>query len=70
MWSPSQLARVSGIGRKKKKNKTAAEVAVGAEAAAEGEVPGIEAQREKRTRPSRKKAPPRPPPLQPPAYTT
>ena len=64
------MPRVSGIDRKKKKNKTAAEVVVGVEAAAEGEVPDIEAQREKRTRPSRKKAPPRPPPLQPFVHTT
>ena len=64
------MPRVSGIGRKKKKKKTAAEVAVGAEAAAEDEVPDIEARREKRTRPSRKKAPPCPPRLQPPVHTT
>ena len=63
------MPRISGIGRKKKKKKTAAEVAVGVEAAAEGEVPDkIEARREKRSRSSRKKAPPCPPPLQPPIH--
>ena len=64
------MPRVSGIGRKNKKIKPAAEVAAGAEAAAEDEVPDIEARREKRTRPSRKKAPPCPPRLQPPVHTT
>ena len=64
------MPRVSGIGRKKKKIKTAAEVAAGAEAAAEDEVPNIEGRREKRTRPSRKKAPPCPPPLRSPVHTT
>ena len=58
------MPRVAGVGRTKKKHKTPAEVAVQVEAAAEGEVPAVEAQRLKRTRRSRKKALlPVPPPV-------